>query len=301
VRTRLYRLLVGAPRAAYLHLPRVPRTLLRPLFRVLLKRPLATAAARVRPRIVTVNGMQIETDTDDTLHLAEVGIYEPLLTARLGKLLREGDTFVDVGANIGYFTLLAARTVGPRGRVVAFEPEPTNFEILERNVERNGFTNVTLERRAVSDRSGPATIYTNPINLGAHTLYPFSYHAAEIPIEATSLDDYLEGAELERLVLKLDIEGAEGRVVHGAANVLARTPDCVLVTEFLPSALRAAGTPPEELMQTLRATFTRIEVLDEESGNARDVSDADPATLPEVGSYGLATLVCSSTRTAAAT
>jgi precorrin-6B methylase 2 len=80
--------------------------------------------------------------------------YEPMTTLAFHTLVQPGDRVVDVGAHVGYFTLLAARLCGPNGRVFAFEPHPDNFRLLERNIRENGAENVTAVRKAVADRAG---------------------------------------------------------------------------------------------------------------------------------------------------
>ncbi len=97
----------------------------------------------LKPRWVWVQGHKLFLDKLDTLELATREIYEPLETQLLLKRLKPGQTFVDIGANIGYYTLLAARQVGPAGRVYAFEPDEENFKLLQKNTEINGYSNVT--------------------------------------------------------------------------------------------------------------------------------------------------------------
>ncbi len=86
----------------------------------------------VRPRVVTVQGQQMWLDDKDTLELATREIYEPMETGIFLKDVRTGGVVLDIGANIGYYTLIAARLVGPAGRVYAFEPDPENFKLLKK-------------------------------------------------------------------------------------------------------------------------------------------------------------------------
>ncbi|MEM6996443.1 MAG: FkbM family methyltransferase, partial [Myxococcota bacterium] len=96
-------------------------------------------------------GLTLELNPEDrTLSetLWRTGTWEALQTKALLERLEPGDTFVDVGANLGYYTVLAAKKVGPSGRVFAFEPDPESFALLKRNVDRNGLTNITAENKA---------------------------------------------------------------------------------------------------------------------------------------------------------
>ena len=97
----------------------------------------------------TVHGHRMLLDRYDTLDLRRQGIFEPLATALLPLLVGDGDMVIDVGANIGYYTLLCARLVGKRGLVYAFEPEPQAFALLEQNVALNGYRNVVARRQAL--------------------------------------------------------------------------------------------------------------------------------------------------------
>src|SRR4030042_4007070 len=92
-------------------------------------------------------------------------------TIRLFKqLAKEGDTVVDIGAHIGYYTLLAARIVGDTGKVYAFEPDPANHDVLVGNIKLNGFQNVVTVRKAISDKNGQIELYLNEKNTGGHSI-----------------------------------------------------------------------------------------------------------------------------------
>ena len=99
------------------------------------------------PKFVHIDGNKIFLDSKDTLHLSTKKIYEELGTEIVKKEVKEGDIVIDIGANIGYFTLLFAKLVGPAGKVYSFEPEPSNFSILKKNVKVNEYRNVILEKR----------------------------------------------------------------------------------------------------------------------------------------------------------
>jgi FkbM family methyltransferase len=152
------------------------------------------------------------------------GAGEPQVQDALRKHLRPGMTFYDLGANIGFFTVLAARLVGPEGRVVSFEADPEIALRLLENIERNKFSNVTVEQKAVW--SAPGTVAfarTDPTvspDRGLGHVIPNSSLAHSISVAAVSLDDYTRTAPVPDF-LKCDVEGAEVAVFAGARRLLS--------------------------------------------------------------------------------
>lgn len=209
---------------------------------------------RVDPATVVLAGSVFELDpTDDAFtELARKhNEWEPRATTVISRHVRPGDTFVDVGAHIGYYTVLASNLVGPRGRVVAFEPEPRNFALLRRNVELNKCDNVVLEQRAVSVRSGPADLYLAEKNKGDHRLFSFGERRRSIQIETVSLDDYLAEHPGSVQHVKIDTQGGEGSVLAGMTQTLWREPHLTLYIEFWPYALAGSGYEPYWLLANL--------------------------------------------------
>jgi len=173
------------------------------------------------------------------------GAHQPHLAALLRRILAPGMTFVDVGANIGYFSLLAARILEGRGRVVAIEPGARNCRLLHRSVVRNQLSNVEIHPYALSDRRGTLAYVAEGSNgtisdLDATRDAPPGAHL----VPAATLDALVAG--LDRVdVIKLDVEGAEGRVLRGAARTLGRHRPAV-VSEVSPSLLqRISGVSAE--------------------------------------------------------
>lgn len=165
-------------------------------------------------------------------------------------IFNPSDIVVDVGANIGGFTLLAARRVGPTGRVVAVEPEPENFLLLRRNVRQNGFANVRLIQAAVDAQAGRRTLYRSG-DPAMHTLLP--RYADGVGVAVTTLDLVEREEDLPRVdVLKIDVEGAELRVLQGAAEILKKTRQVILEAEppnleAIVELLKASGFPSPEV------------------------------------------------------
>ena len=178
--------------------------------------------------------------------------YEPFTHELLLNALKPGVTFVDGGAHIGLYTILAAREK-PEARIWAFEPDPLNFRALTANVTRNGVMNTTIIPRALSARGSRAILYRNRGGRG-NSLVARTDVGPTQPIEVTttSLDDELAGEPLHRLVVKLDVEGAEPAALQGMRGVLARAQDAMVILEVNPGALRDAGTSPEALVEVIQ-------------------------------------------------
>ena len=194
-------------------------------------------------------------------HLAAGAFCDPDVAEIFLKVLREGDTVVDIGANVGFFTLLAAALVGPEGRVVSFEPDPANFARLQANVRANGFEHVTLIHRPVSDHAGPVSFFLNSDDSGGSALwnpeeYPGNIRTKANPqvlsLESTTLD-----AELDRLglrsvrLVKVDTEGAEHQVVRGARHLLANRGVPFVVAELHTFGLKQLGTSQGALREEM--------------------------------------------------
>jgi FkbM family methyltransferase len=225
---------------------------------------------------VEVLGHKMFLDAKDSLLLAAHGVYEPFETDLLQKQIRPGDAVVDVGANIGYYTLLFARRVGPQGRVFAFEPDPTNFDLLQRNVQRNGYTNVTLVRKAVAAQSGKLRLYLCENNKGDHRTYDSHDGRPSLEIEAVSLDDYFIDYRGTLSLIKMDIQGAEEGALRGMKRVLRGHPCVKVATEFWPIGLKRFGTSAQAFLDSLRRQGFQLYHINEA---ARTLAPADAPEL----------------------
>jgi FkbM family methyltransferase len=149
-------------------------------------------------------------------HACWVGNFEEHRQRALAQVLQAGDCFLDVGAHSGFFTLLGSRLVGPKGRVVAFEPLPANLHFLRLHMEANHLENVTLIDAAVSDSEGVA-FFAEGANTHTGELSP----KGEIRVRTVTLDELQTQGHIPAAnVIKIDVEGAEMRVLRGAEQVL---------------------------------------------------------------------------------
>jgi FkbM family methyltransferase len=191
--------------------------------------------------------MKVRLDSDDDIG-AWAGEFDPEEeTAVFLPLLREGMTVLDIGANVGFFSLLIAQRVGKTGRVYAFEPVPSIFARLKENIALNGFENIVPVQIAISSSSGRANM---AVYHGSSSLFRrVSGEVVEVPIER--LDDFVEGEGIERVdAIKLDVEGAELHVIRGADKTIRRFKPIMMV-EINPDTLKAAGTTPQELFDAI--------------------------------------------------
>ncbi|MDP1838059.1 MAG: FkbM family methyltransferase [Reyranella sp.] len=209
---------------------------------------------------------------DNSLCLYVCGSFEPNEFNFLDRLLKPGMVFVDVGANDGYYTLFAARRVGPEGRVVSVEPSSRERGHLERNIARNGIGNVTIVPAALGAAAGHADLHlAHGVHTGHNTLGQFAHddvvpaRVERVPLE--TLDAVVTRLGLPRVdVVKIDVEGGEANVIAGARAMLAAMRP-VLMMEVSDGALRAQGSSQKALLEMLRGELGyEILVFSEKSG-----------------------------------
>jgi FkbM family methyltransferase len=143
------------------------------------------------------------------------GTYEPEQTRLFQQYIPAGATVFDVGAHVGYYTVLSAVLTGPRGRVFAFEPNPVNHSFLQRHVALNAFANVTIENAAVSDRNGTASFAFGTGSGTGHL-----DEGGALQVRTLRLDDYCARHDVRPGFMKIDVEGAELDVLQGAGDTL---------------------------------------------------------------------------------
>lgn len=236
---------------------------------------------KVKPKgevVLEVQGNKMLVNTDD------MGVVPLLLKERamekhstevFKEIVKAGMVVVDIGANIGYFTLIAARLVGKKGVVYAFEPEPTNFEFLCKNIELNGYTNVVPIQKALSNRYGTAKLWCDKVNFAApsfsrENVMVFAEDRtvgqdSSVEVETVSLDEFLNHTvgNTKVDIIKLDAEGAEGLIIDGAKQTF-QTNNLKIIMEFWPLALRNMGTDPLELLHKLEEYGFKMMFINED-------------------------------------
>lgn len=185
--------------------------------------------------------------------------YEREVTEKICKLLSLGDTFVDVGAHIGWFTLLAASIVGHVGRVLAIEPDKANFGFLERQINLNRINgSVRIKRCALTDEMKEVVLFHNSDNDGGHAIWPVWKHDFNKKslkslkvnkVQGMTLDEICEQNQITYIdLLKIDTEGAEVKVLQGAEKLLSNHRIKHVIAEVNEFGLDQLGNSPKELI-----------------------------------------------------
>jgi FkbM family methyltransferase len=213
------------------------------------------------------------------------GLWETHVTEWLQRTLRPGQVFVDVGANVGYFTLLGGLLVGPGGRVVAVEAHPGLAELLRRNVIMNGLygyvttwhraawsSTTTLQLHQRLNFSGASSVGA----IGAEALDRLGDTEAMVAVEAVAVDDLLVGLPPVD-VLKMDIEGAELQAFTGLARTLGSSPTIAVMFEWAPALMEGVGDKADALVELLEGHGLGFRLLEDD---LRPVERAKLLDLP---------------------
>jgi len=253
------------------------------------------------------------TDPGDPLcHRVELlfGLYEPGSTKVVKRIVQPGNVCLDIGANVGWYTTLMARLVGPYGKVVAFEPHPRTFSLLERNASHH--TNVILVNKAASDRRCQIKVYDNPSGSGRTSIFPDSASASSglnglkaelyprarewrqesFEVEAIPIDEVLQSFGISSVnFVKIDIEGAEILALRGMKDTLQHSQQVSLLIEYNPDAQTVAGFHPTDLIRELQNLgFDHIGMVSDEGALIPLVEVMGPDGVPRI--KGSVNLLC---------
>jgi FkbM family methyltransferase len=180
----------------------------------------------------SVHGHQIAVFPGDPGISRELSIYrthEPLTTQLVKEFLKPGMNVVDIGGNLGYYALLAAQSIGGKGRVIAIEPVASNFAQLSRNIEANGCHNVFLHNIAIGPSNGAACMYIGKKS-NWHTLHPVPWQAKRITVPISTLDFLLKQHHLPSVdLVRMDLEGYEIKVIDGMLATIEKYSPRLLV------------------------------------------------------------------------
>lgn len=228
--------------------------------------------------------------------ISERGTWEPLETEVVCRLLRVYNTFLDLGANIGWYTKVAQQIMPRYSQIYAFEPEPGNFALLKANTRRARWQRsspaTTLVQAAISDHVGTTEIHLSTSNQGDHRIYASEKGRRSVVVPVTTIDDYFMNQRLPPLLLKSDTQGSEPRILRGSKRALsANLATSAIIIEFWPHGMEASGENVEAFIIELAKLPHRPLLIDNEMGCLRPIDWNDLATrckqdlAPATGSF----------------
>lgn len=213
------------------------------------------------------------------MSISHYGKYEETEAKIMEQKISKGDIVVDVGANIGIHTLNMAKIVGKTGKVFAFEPEITNFEILKKNIKLNNYTNIFAEQKAVGEEDGTATLHRSN-HPGMHKINNEPQHSKdELDVDIISLDNFFDKNNMQPKIdfVKIDVEGFELSVLNGMKNILKNNKNIKILFEFMPEKLHGKDleydSKYEEILNFLELFDLKNFCIDEKNNKLIQVSD----------------------------
>ena len=216
--------------------------------------------------------IHVGTDQFISGDIARDGVWEPFENRVFCCLCKPGDTILDLGANIGWYSVLAAGIVGSAGRVLAFEPDEGNARLLEMNAavsDPHGI--IEIYRIAVGESEAEALFYKSETNLGDHRLFSDGSSRETCPVNVTTLDSFFSGEHLELPdIVKSDTQGSEAKIFKGAQELFSKGWRPVMILEFWPFGLNNSGDDPLSFWQELIRLGYKI----------FEVSESNPQLVP---------------------
>lgn len=201
--------------------------------------------AIIKARLADGHTMWLKVGDQISHHIFVNGVHESTATSTILPFVTPDMVILDIGANVGYYSLLFAQRTGPRGRVYAFEINPAVLDVLERNVSTSGLDNLETVRLAVSDEDGTVDFFVpKPGDEGEGSLRESTRYDAEqvMQVRATTIDHFLEEHAIDRVdLIKIDIEGGESAAFAGAHRLLSSTHRPIIMFEALDSACANFG------------------------------------------------------------
>ena len=205
-----------------------------------------------------------------------LGMFEKQELKIFREQIRPGMTIVDIGANIGLYTLISGKRVGSSGKVFAFEPVQENFSFLQKNISANHLDNVIPLEMALAEEIGERIIYIAKDNKGHHSLSDDSGKNEGVKITTDTLDNILKRYGSPKIdLIKMDIEGAEVLALEGMRETIKNNPRIKIFTEFYPAAIRRLKRDPVEFLKSFSSMGLKICVLNENKERMDDLLVGD--------------------------
>ena len=208
-----------------------------------------------------INGCLLKLRSDSVLAepLYVGGGFEEAERKLLRRIAKPGMRALDVGANIGLYTILLSKAIGSSGHVWSFEPFPPVANYLKQNIELNELNNVTVVEKAVAEKEGELDFNVFAEGCDVYNSLGAAYRPAEqlqsvrkIPVPVTTLDAYADQNGIEKIdLLKIDVEGAEERVLNGAEQLIRRSPNVQIIMEIYEPSAKQCGCSSQRLVEML--------------------------------------------------
>jgi len=193
------------------------------------------------------------------IHIFKYILYEYPLPIIIASIVKKGDIVIDIGANVGYYTIFFSKLVGKEGKVYAFEPEPRAFLILKNKAKR--LKNVILERKAVGDKNARIKFYVDK-SIAGSSVYKDAIYSLEacIEVDMISLDEYFRNLKDEIALIKMDVQGAEFLILKGMKNLIKKVK--AIIFEYWPDGLKVSGIEPLTLLSKLETNNFKLFYID---------------------------------------
>lgn len=201
------------------------------------------------------------------------GDYEAYETSIILNNIKKGDTVVDIGANIGFHTILFANKIGPQGKVYAFEPDPVSYKILLKNIKANNFKNVIASPLAISNKKAVLNLYKSKDNYGDNRVYSSDISSTNLTIKADSLDNFFsdlitKGKKIS--LLKIDTQGFEPFVIQGAKKLIKKYKP-ILFFEYWPYGYHSSKSNGTEMLNYLKKIYKDLYLIDDNNEKIKKV------------------------------
>ena len=230
----------------------------------------------VLPEFIEYDGHKIFLESEDSINIATFGYEHEKFELNLFKgSLKKGDIVLDIGANIGLYSLSAAKIVGDSGKIYSFEPDPITFKNLKKNIESNKFNNVELINKAVSNKTGTIG-FTSSENISSrsknHIKLDNESDTNSIKIPTIKIDDFFENRNIEINIIKMDIEGAEFEALKGMKKIIDKNKHLKIFLEFSPFMLKRLNTDIVEMMNFFKYYNFKINKINEQENKLEEIS-----------------------------
>lgn len=211
-------------------------------------------------------------------------INEEMETSLLKKMIKKNWRVIDIGANIGYYTILLGKLVGDKGEVYAFEPDKDNVSTLSTNVLANNFNNIKVIEGAISDNTGTTKLYVSKENNGDHRTYNNGEKRKSYDVNSYSLDSFFSTKKRIDFI-KIDIQGSEMQAFLGMKNILKNNPNIIIICEFWPEGLLKAGYTPLQFLTFIKKLGFKISYFDKNQGARVQASTKELLHVCSVSNY----------------